>query len=236
MIKTSSGKYYSLSFYNTEKIEILLDVSIKTSGGNRRTDSATKVIYLTDGTLEPPKTTIAGRDRIGIGSLEFFIANSGVSYPNIKYEWKLTHLGRKDLLNLGNTGSVCYEFTEQGLYVISCTATNTKTGKSSTANKNIEVFGGHATKSIKIPDDIFTVTQNNNSLIISTNTNDNTDLTKRNIQIYSYEAFNLLTGTLMDKGSVINGSCIDVSRYHEGIYVLKFENGVDSGVHKFTIK
>ncbi|MDR2918534.1 MAG: T9SS type A sorting domain-containing protein [Tannerella sp.] len=235
-ITTRTGTSATLFFPNIGKLEILLEVTVKTSGGGYTiVTKATESISLVDGTLEAPiLKSIDGQSMIGVGSINYFSANHNCNFPNLKYEWSITYLGRKE--NLGNATSIYYTFNESGYYVIWCTITNTKTGKSSTAYKNIEVKSGHAVQSIDMPIFSFQVLNLNDALIVTDIGDESEYVQIRSGKQISYQINNALTGILADQGKVINGNSIDISRLSKGIYVVTLDNGTIKETHKISVK
>lgn len=235
IITTCIGKYANLSFDKVGKLDILLEVSITTSGDNHRTDKAISIINIEDGTLDPPLLhKINGKDKISlIGSNERYIAVTTTNYPNIKYEWNLTYQGT--VTNLGNTKNVTHLFKKKGDYQISCKMTNTKTGVYVFANKHIVVGEEYEIQRTEHQKPTYHIRNNDNRLIISC-INDNSNQAFLNLSNISYQIYNMSTGRLVDSGFVISGSSIDASDLAKGLYILKLKDETKEKTYKFSIR
>lgn len=232
-ITTYTGKSLTLSFSKVGRLDVLLEVSVRTTGGNTRTNNTTTMINIADGTLDPPILYgIDGKTKIPfVNTYEYFFASVGSSYPNIKYEWTLVH--GSTVTDLENSISVGYMFTEKGDYNIRCKMTNTKTGASVSEIKYFVVGEEYDIQRVEISKPICSISHNNNILMISS-IDDNSSQTFSNQQTFSYHIYNLLTGILVESGSTISGSYIDINKLAKGIYLLKLKNETKEQTYKFT--
>ena len=228
-ITTYIGRYPEFFFSKVGRLDILLEVSVTTTGGNYRTDKTTMMIDLADGTLDPPILNgIHGKTKISfVGSSEHYSMITTTKYPNIKYEWSIIRRGR--VTNLGNTRAVTYIFKEKGDYVIYCTITNTKTGVSLSENKHLVVGDEYEVQRIELPKSTYSIQYIGDRLMLS-NIDENRDQTFSSQQVISYQIYNLLTGILVDSGSTTSGSYIDTSKLAKGMYILNLKNET----YKFT--
>lgn len=235
-ITTYIGKAFTLSFSKVGRLDVLLEVSVRTSGGNNRTDNTTTMINIADGTLDPPILYgIEGKTKISyVGSYETYFAMTITNYPNLKYEWTLIH--GATVTNLGDTRFVDYVFREKGDYNIRCKMTNTKTGVSVSEIKYLVVGDEYDIQRIGLSESACSVLHNYNNRLILSSIDGNSSQAFFNQQSISYQIYNLLTGVLVDSGSTVSGGYIDISKLAKAMYVLKLSNGTKEETHKFTKK
>lgn len=233
-VQKFTGNDISIELKNPGSTTITGIVKLSDSAnGYYKEFKTTRTINLADGSLETPiLISISGPSRLGLGSQGDYYTTSNQRFPNIKYNWTV-----KGTSISGSSGNLSHEFMLAGSCPITCSATNTKTGK--TGNKivkSVEVIRGGAVKSLPIQSTSYQVINLNDALFVKAAENETEYIQINNNKQIAYQINNLLTGMLVDQGKVIEGSSIDTSTLPKGLYVLTLNDGTITETHKISIK
>lgn len=231
-VKTFTGNPVNVKLENPGSTTIT--AKLKYSGLSKEY-SVTKTINLATGkNLETPTiTSMSGPAMLPVGVEGSFNVSCNLSFLNIEFRWT----NGMTTWTLPNKSFSCM-FASAGNYTVSCTAVNSKTGKSgNTITKSVKITGnGPVVRNLSIPIDSYQIINHGDALSILKVENEIEYVQTDNNKQIAYQINNLLTGTLADQGKVVNGNIIDISKLPKGIYVVTLDDGTVKEAHKISVK
>lgn len=225
----------------TYKVRARLCYKIYGNGGTSDSyhQEVSTVVTITDGYLAVPDLTgIQGPANLGIRTLADYkpLPNYSAFYPDglVKYDWELRYYATSSVKQTGY--NFRYTFNEATYYVLFCTATNTRTGKSGNRANLTIVVSSPGLRSMEVADNQYEVLNVPDAVIVTQAVNNHEISIVKSNKSISYQIHNLLTGVLFDKGTVQDGGGIDTSHLPKGMYVLTLDDGTKIETHKMAIR